>query len=177
VQRLTDSRRGSASYSSDIAKSLERHILHRTDHAARAPARFHRIERGRSGIWRLSDSDRPSYPTVKPCASIMASVQSSRQETSNSRSRRRSGLGPLRRRKLVVGMVRCAYSGSTPCHKTRSRSTARRATAPTSSSSRLLPGRRWRSQPSGETAVLQHFQARMPYGLVVPEAERPPDDG
>jgi hypothetical protein len=22
-----------------------------------------------------------------------------------------------------------------------------------------------------------HFQARMPYGLVVPEADRPPDDG
>jgi hypothetical protein len=25
--------------------------------------------------------------------------------------------------------------------------------------------------------VLQHFQARMPYGLVVPAADRPPDDG
>lgn len=33
------------------------------------------------------------------------------------------------------------------------------------------------SVPSGETAVLQHFQARMPYGLVVPDMERPPDDG
>jgi hypothetical protein len=33
------------------------------------------------------------------------------------------------------------------------------------------------SVPSGETAVLQHFQARMPYGLVVPAADRPPDDG
>jgi hypothetical protein len=33
------------------------------------------------------------------------------------------------------------------------------------------------SVPSGETAVLQHFQARMPCGLVVPEADRPPDDG
>jgi hypothetical protein len=30
------------------------------------------------------------------------------------------------------------------------------------------------SVPSGETAVLRHFQAR---GLVVPEMERPPDDG
>jgi hypothetical protein len=29
----------------------------------------------------------------------------------------------------------------------------------------------------GETAVLQHFQARMPYRLVVPETDRPPDDG
>jgi hypothetical protein len=33
------------------------------------------------------------------------------------------------------------------------------------------------SVPSGETAVLQHFQARMPYGLVVSEADRPPDNG
>jgi hypothetical protein len=33
------------------------------------------------------------------------------------------------------------------------------------------------SVPSAETAVLRHFQARMPYGLVVPEADRPPDDG
>jgi hypothetical protein len=33
------------------------------------------------------------------------------------------------------------------------------------------------SVPSGETAVLRHFQARMPSGLVVPEMERPPDDG
>jgi hypothetical protein len=33
------------------------------------------------------------------------------------------------------------------------------------------------SVPSGETAVLQHFQARMPYGLVVPDMGRPPDDG
>jgi hypothetical protein len=27
------------------------------------------------------------------------------------------------------------------------------------------------SVPSGETAVLRHFQARMPYGLVVPEVK------
>jgi hypothetical protein len=33
------------------------------------------------------------------------------------------------------------------------------------------------SVPSRETAVLQHLQARMPYGLVVPDADRPPDDG
>jgi hypothetical protein len=33
------------------------------------------------------------------------------------------------------------------------------------------------SIPRGETAVLKHFQARMPYGLVVPDADRPPDDG
>jgi hypothetical protein len=34
------------------------------------------------------------------------------------------------------------------------------------------------SVPSGETAVLEHFQTRMPYGLVVPVTDRPPpDDG
>jgi hypothetical protein len=33
------------------------------------------------------------------------------------------------------------------------------------------------SVPSGDTAVLEHFQARMPYGLVVPDMDRPPDDG
>ena len=33
------------------------------------------------------------------------------------------------------------------------------------------------SVPSGETAVLKHFQERMPYGLVVPDAAEPPDDG
>jgi len=33
------------------------------------------------------------------------------------------------------------------------------------------------SIPRGETAVLKHFQARMPNGLVVPDADRPPDDG
>jgi hypothetical protein len=29
----------------------------------------------------------------------------------------------------------------------------------------------------GETAVLKHFQERMAYGLVVPDAAEPPDDG
>jgi hypothetical protein len=34
------------------------------------------------------------------------------------------------------------------------------------------------SVPRGETAVLKHFQERMPYGLFVPDAQsRPPDDG
>jgi len=33
------------------------------------------------------------------------------------------------------------------------------------------------SVPSGETAVLKHFQERMPNGLVVPDAAKPPDDG
>ena len=33
------------------------------------------------------------------------------------------------------------------------------------------------SVPSGETAVLKHFQERMPHGLVVPDAAEPPDDG
>jgi hypothetical protein len=37
-------------------------------------------------------------------------------------------------------------------------------------SSGLPRARRWRSSvPQGETAVLQHFQARMPYGLFVPD--------
>jgi hypothetical protein len=29
------------------------------------------------------------------------------------------------------------------------------------------------SVPRGETAVLKHFQTRMPFGLVVPEVEQP----
>ena len=33
------------------------------------------------------------------------------------------------------------------------------------------------SLPSGETAVLKHFQERVPNGLVVPDAAGPPDDG
>ena len=34
------------------------------------------------------------------------------------------------------------------------------------------------SVPQGETAVLQYFRERMPYGLFVPDAQsRPPDDG
>jgi hypothetical protein len=35
------------------------------------------------------------------------------------------------------------------------------------------------SVPRGETAVLQHFQERMPYGLFVPDVQSrlPPDDG
>jgi len=35
------------------------------------------------------------------------------------------------------------------------------------------------SVPRGETAVLQYFQERMPYGLFVPDVQSrlPPDDG
>jgi hypothetical protein len=33
------------------------------------------------------------------------------------------------------------------------------------------------SVPSDETALLKHFQARMPHGLIAPDVDRPPDDG
>jgi hypothetical protein len=45
---------------------------------------------------------------------------------------------------------------------------------------RTAKGQEWAiSVPRGETAVLQHFQERMPYGLFVPDVQSrlPPDDG
>ncbi len=116
--------------------------------------------------------------TEKPCASIIDSVQPSRQEASNSSARRRSDFGPRRRRKSVVGMVSCAYSRSTPMAQDKITIYGPKGDGTYVVEFKTAAGETLAiSVPSGETAVLEHFQARMPYGLVVPVTDRPPDDG
>jgi hypothetical protein len=93
-------------------------------------------------------------------------------------ARRRSGLGPRRRRKSVVGMVSCAYSRSAPMTQDKITIYGPKGDGTYVVEFKTAAGETLAiSVPSGGTAVLQHFQARMPYGLVVPETDRPPDDG
>jgi hypothetical protein len=88
------------------------------------------------------------------------------------------GLGTAPAREFVVGMVSCAYSRSTPMAQDKITIYGPKGDGTYTVEFKTAAGETLAiSVPSGETAVLQHFQARMPYGLVVPAADRPPDDG
>jgi hypothetical protein len=85
---------------------------------------------------------------------------------------------PRRRRKLIIGMVSCAYSRSMPMTQDKITIYGPKSDGAYLVEFKMAAGETLAiSVPSGETAVLQHFQARMPYGVVVPDTDRPPDDG